>query len=308
MKLFGNDLQVDGKLVRIARLKAEKYDFVDDPKAAVEALRKLGRRIDIFTFVQKLPDTAPKYGYRLEWDNLAALPLSSYDHWWTKQINGKTRNMVRRAEKLGIAVREVTFDDSLVQGISSIYNESATRQGKAFWHYGKSLDAVRAENGTFADRSVFIGAFLDDSLIGFAKLVSDTDGTQAGLMQILSMIQHRDKAPTNALIAQAVRSCADRGLSHLIYSNFSYGNKHSDSLSDFKEHNGFLKVEVPRYYIPLTVAGRAALRMSLHHKLVDRIPEPLLVRLRSLRSGWNNRRLLATSERVPGSFAKESRS
>ena len=127
-------------------------------------------------------------------------------------------------------------------------------------------------------------------------------------MQILSMIQHRDKAPTNALIAQAVRSCADRGLSHLIYSNFSYGNKHSDSLSDFKEHNGFLKIEVPRYYIALTVAGRAALRMSLHHKLVDRIPEALLVRLRSLRSGWNNRRLQAANDRVPGSFAKESRS
>ena len=308
MKLFGNDLQVDGNLIRIARLKAEKYDFVDDPKAAVEVLRKLGRRIDIFTFVQKLPDTSPKFRYRLEWDNLAALPLSSYDHWWTKQVNGKTRNMVRRAEKLGIVVREVAFDDALVQGISAIYDESPTRQGKAFWHYGKGLDAVRAENGTFADRSVFIGAFLGDSLIGFAKLVSDTDRTQAGLMQILSMIQHRDKAPTNALIAQAVRSCADRGLSHLIYSNFSYGSKQNDSLSDFKEHNGFLRIEVPRYYVPLTLAGRAALRTGLHHALVDRIPEPLLVRLRSLRSAWHNRRVQVVSERLPGPFAKESRS
>jgi hypothetical protein len=306
LKLFGNDLQVDGNLIRIARLKAEKYDFVDDPKAAVESLRTLGRRIDIFTFFQKLPETAPKYGYQLEWDNLAALPLSSYDHWWTKQINGKTRNMVRRAEKLGMVVREVPFDDALVQGISAIYNESPTRQGKAFWHYGKGLDAVRAENGTFLDRSVFIGAFLGDSLIGFAKLVSDTDRTQAGLMQIVSMIQHRDKAPTNALIAQAVRSCADRGWSHLVYSNFSYGNKHSDSLSDFKEHNGFLKIDVPRYYVPLTLAGRAALRAGLHHRLVDRIPEPVLVHLRALRSAWNNRRVRTTNEGVPGPFAKES--
>ncbi len=60
LKLFGNDLHVDGTLVRIARLKAEKYDFVDDPKAAVESLRTLGRRIDIFTFFQKLPETAPR--------------------------------------------------------------------------------------------------------------------------------------------------------------------------------------------------------------------------------------------------------
>ena len=36
-------------------------------------------------------------------------------------------------------------------------------------------------------------------------------------MHILSMVSHRDKAPTNALIAQAVRSCADRSIPHLVY-------------------------------------------------------------------------------------------
>ena len=308
MKLFGNDLQVDGRLMRIAHLRAEKYDFIDDPEAAVEALRKVGTRVDVFTFVQKLPDVLPRYKYLMEWDNLAAVPLTSYDHWWTKQVNNKTRNMVRRAEKLGVTAREVPFDDALVRGISAIYNESPTRQGKPFWHYGKSLEEVRDGNGTYLDRSVFVGAFLGESLIGFAKLVSDEARTLGGLMQIVSMVQHRDKAPTNALIAQAVRSCADRGLSHLVYSNFSYGNKHSDSLSDFKEHNGFLKIEVPRYYIPLTRAGRVALRAGLHHKLVDRIPEPLLVHLRRLRSAWNNRRAQAMHERVPGFVAKESRS
>ena len=47
-------------------------------------------------------------------------------------------------------------------------------------------------------------------VIGFAKLVPDEDHQQAALMQILSMVSHRDKSPTNALIAQAVRSCAER--------------------------------------------------------------------------------------------------
>jgi hypothetical protein len=36
-------------------------------------------------------------------------------------------------------------------------------------------------------------------------------------MHILSMIRHREKAPTNALIAQAVRSCAERGIPYLWY-------------------------------------------------------------------------------------------
>ena len=98
-----------------------------------------------------------------------------------------------------MVVREVPFDDAFVRGISAIYNESPIRQGKPFWHYGKDFEAVRRMNGTFMDRSIFIGAFFQDSLIGFVKLVSDEDRGQAGLMQIVSMIQHRDKAPTNAL-------------------------------------------------------------------------------------------------------------
>jgi hypothetical protein len=109
-------------------------------------------------------------------------------------------------------------------------------------------------------------------------------------MQIVSMIRHRDKAPTNALIAQTVRSCAERGISHLWYANFSYGKKQRDSLADFKLHNGFQKVKLPRYYIPLTVVGRIALSLGLHHKAADWIPEPLAARYRKIRSLWYARR------------------
>ena len=115
-------------------------------------------------------------------------------------------------------------------------------------------------------------------------------------MQILSMIRHRDKAPTNALIAQAVRSCAERGIPVLVYANFAYGNKERDSLSDFKQHNGFQRIDVPRYYVPLTLAGRAALRLGLHRDGVDQIPEPVLVHLRKMRSVWHTGRLLGARE------------
>ena len=193
-----------------------------------------------------------------------------------------------------MVVREVPFDDALVRGISAIYNESPVRQGKPFWHYRKDLEAVRRMNGTFLDRSIFIGAFFQDNLIGFVKLVSDEDRGQAGLMQIVSMIQHRDKAPTNALIAQAVRSCAERGISYLWYANFSYGKKQRDSLADFKRHNGFQKVDVPRYYVPLTVAGRMALRLGLQHGINDWIPEPVAARYRKIRSFWYAKRFPAS--------------
>ena len=68
-----------------------------------------------------------------------------------------------------------------------------------------------------------------------------------------------------------------RGIPILWYANFSYGKKQQDIfLADFKRHNGFLKVDVPRYYVPLTmVGGRMALRRVLHHGTIDWIPEPV---------------------------------
>lgn len=291
MNVCGRDIRIEGRLVRVARLADEWYDFLDDPEAAIDDARHTGARIDLFTFTQHLPELRPKYAYPLEWDNVAALPVSSFDHWWAHQINEKTRNMLRKAEKKGVVVREVPLDDALVQGISAIYNESALRQGKPFWHFGKDLDTVRRMNATFMDRSVFLGAFLGAELIGYVKLVSDDGGRQAGLMQILSMIEHRDKAPTNALIAHAVRACADRNIPYLVYSNFSYGKKQRDGLSDFKRHNGFQRVDLPRYYVPVTLLGRLAMRLGLHHGWADHIPEPLLAELRKLRSFWYARSL-----------------
>jgi hypothetical protein len=290
MEICDREIRTRGRLIRIAFVDGEGYQFLEDPEEALRSLRETGVRTDLFTFIQRLSDTSPKYCYPMEWDNMAALPISTFDDWMKHKIDFKVRNKVRKAQKNGVAVREVPFDDSLVRGIHAIYNESPIRQGKRFWHYGKDLEAVRKMNGTFFDRSIFIGAFFQDNLIGFVKLVANEDWGQAGLMQIVSMVQHRDKAPTNALIAQAVRSCAERGIPYLWYANFSYGKKQSDSLADFKRHNGFQKVDLPRYYVPLTVAGRMALRLGLHHTHADLIPEPVAATYRRIRSWWYTRR------------------
>ena len=118
-------------------------------------------------------------------------------------------------------------------------DDCPVRQGRPFEHYGKDIEAVRSELATFPDSSIFIGAYFENNLIGFIKMTYDETLTQANMMNIVSMIKHRDKAPTNALIAQAVRSCADRRIKNLVYQSFSYGKKQGDSLSNFKEINGF---------------------------------------------------------------------
>jgi len=291
MKACGKEITVSGKVVHIARLDAEKYIFVDDPESIIDALRASQQRIDLFTFLQRVNETLPKYPYPMERDNFAVLSISTFDHWWTKQVDAKTRNMVRKAEKKSVILRDVCLDDSLAHGIWRIYNESSVRQGRLFPHYGKDQNAVYREAATYLERSQFIGAFLDDELIGFIKLVWDESRTQVGLMNIMSLIQHRDKAPNNALLAAAVRFCVSRRISSLVYANFSYGKKQGDSLSVFKHNNGFRQVDVPRYYIPLTRRGVLALRLGLHHRFVDRLPESVAAKLRAYREAWYNRRL-----------------
>lgn len=296
MKIDGKDIKIQGRFVRIARLDGDKYTFPDDPELMVNELRNSGSRIDLFTFLQRLPETTPRYAYPMEWDNLAVLPVSTFDHWWTKQIRSFPRNRARQAEKKGVVLREVAVDETLFKGIVEIYNECPIRQGKRFPYYGMSLDSARKYASTFLDRSIYIGAFLEDSMIGFIKLVTDETRTQACLVHILSMVRHKDKAPTNALIAAAVRCCADRGIPYLVYEHFSYGKKQEDSLSHFKEVNGFQRIDLPRYYVPLTSIGRAAFRFGMHHRFVDRLPESLTSKLRDLRRAWHGRASQSSAE------------
>jgi len=296
MIICGTDIKIRGRLVRIAHPELDKYEPLANPMAMLDHLRNCDTPIDLFTFMQHVPDTAPKYNFPMEWDNLAVLPVSTFENWWNRQISSYPRNRARQAEKKGVIIREVRFDNALAEGMWDVYNESPVRQGRRNVHYGKDVQRVYKEEATFLERSIFIGAFLGGKLIGFVKLVTDNNGTRANMMNIVAMVKHRDKAVTNALVAQSVRSCAERGIRYLAYQNFTYGNKRPDSLSHFKEVNGFKRIDLPRYYIPFTPLGRIALRLGFHHRLLDRLPEPLANKLREIRCAWYNRKLQAVTE------------
>jgi len=290
MEICGKDVRISGRLIRIAHLDGEGYQFFDDPLTAIENLRDCGERVDIFTFVQRISETTAKYDFPMEWDNFAALSVTTFEHWMGKQVSSRVRGVVRKSSKEGVVTKEVPLDEPLLLGISAIYNECPIRQGRRFPHYGVDFESLRKMKSTYLDQSIFIGAYFQDELIGFIKLVMDEARTQAGTMHILSMMRHRDKAPTNALIAQAVRSCAAREIPILWYVKYCYGKKRDDSLAEFKRRNGFQKVEVPRYYVPLSTVGRAALRLGLHHRMVDMVPEPIAATYRALRTRWFARR------------------
>src|SRR5438552_2278728 len=106
MNVLDTEIVVDGRLVRIAKLRNEEFDYVKDPAAFLEALKACPEaKASIFTFLQEQHETEPKYPYYLEAHSISGLPVSSYDHWLSRQIDSKTRNMIRKAPKTGVALR-----------------------------------------------------------------------------------------------------------------------------------------------------------------------------------------------------------
>ena len=61
MTICGKDLKIQGRVIRIARLEADGYLFLDDPETALSELRRHRWGIDLFTFMQNLPRTTPEY-------------------------------------------------------------------------------------------------------------------------------------------------------------------------------------------------------------------------------------------------------
>jgi hypothetical protein len=271
-------------LIRVASLRDELCDEgVDDPEEMIRQLKQQAKA-DIFNFRQQLPCTDRLFPYPSEVDNLAVLDITSYDHWWNTEIRNDARRMVRKASKAGVDIREVPFDDELVAGIKGIWDESRFRQGRPYYHYNKPFNAVKRENSTFMERSQFIGAFYKGELIGFNKVFYT--GCRADHIEIISKIAHRDKSPTNALLAKSIELAAARGTPHMTYAKFTYGKKGDDSLTDFKQRNGFRMVEIPRYFVPLTSAGSLALKMGLHKGFKEALPASVLRGVSKARTAW----------------------
>jgi hypothetical protein len=277
VKINGQTYLVTGGLVRIMRLEDDWYEDVNDPSSVIAALRSSDVRPDIFSFWQRLPDVEPQYRYYREWESIAVLPIKSFDHWWNKQIKDKTRNMVRKSKKAGIEVRDASYDDAFVQGMTDIFNETPVRQGRKFWHYGKDFKTIKQQFSQFLFREELIGAYYGGELVGFAMLANA--GKYGVLGQIISKIEHRDKAINNGLIAKAIEKCETKQLPYLVY---AYWNE--NSLSDFKRHCGFEHIKLPRYFVPLTRRGKLALKLGVHRDWKEAVPRQIKDPLKKLRS------------------------
>jgi hypothetical protein len=286
-KICGRTVVTTGKWIHTAEVKDEAVVegvLIEDPAAFITKLKQSELQADAFTFAQRPPETTPKHDYHWEWDNWAAIPTTCFKHWW-ENLPQVSRKNVRRAARRGVVVKVIPCDDDLVKGVHKIYNSIRVRDGRLFWHYGEDIDRVRQGLATYLDRSDFIGAYLGKELIGFLKMVY-VDHV-ATIFHIISMDEHYDKRPQNALIAKAAEVCEQKHISHLIYGKFIYGNKRRSSLVEFKRRNGFQQVNFPRYYIPLTLLGELFVRLRLYRGFSGLLPEPVLYVLLGCRSWYH---------------------
>ncbi len=249
-------------------------DFQEYEKNAAPSQRLLeklaDRNVDLYSFPDRgwcCPIKDSQSSWVKEPDNISLLTLNSYEEWW-QSIGKKTRNMVRKAEKSGVIIQTVQPDDKLAEGIYKIYNETPIRQGRAFTHFGASLETIKG--GMYESTSnTFIGAYLDGKLLGFIQLLH---GDHVSIVSnILSLQAHWDKALNNALLAKAVEVCSVKGERYLMYGRI--GNH--PSLDKFKENSGFVKFAINRYWVPITSKGRLAIRLGLQKSAKDTLPDAI---------------------------------
>src|SRR6185295_4257557 len=91
-----------GRCLKMATLQDEELHVVRDPIALAAKLKASPLKADVFTFAQTVPDVTPHYPYRVEWDNFAVVPITTYSEWWEKRASYDVRKAVKKAQRLGI--------------------------------------------------------------------------------------------------------------------------------------------------------------------------------------------------------------
>jgi hypothetical protein len=281
--ILGKEISVAGVICRIAKLRHEWCDFLNDPPKAIDEMRKTGLKADLFTFVHDMGDKPLfDYSYHRQNATLAVLPVTTYDEWWD-DVGYKTRNKLRKGLKSGVELRVVQLDDDFARGVQAIYNETPVKQGRKFYHYGKKASEIKEELSSFPNQSTLVGAYFQGELVGFMKLFQGNNVLRT--VHIIASVRHRDKNVMDILIAKGVELCSERKIQNLQYGSWTDGG-----IGTFRIKHGFERVEVPRYFASLSVRGNLMLRMKLHQPVRERLPENWIAPVMALRTKWNSLR------------------
>jgi hypothetical protein len=272
------EISVAGRILKIAKLRHEWFEFLDAPEKFIEEMRR-APVADIFTFLQETHVARPPLPFYKETVSASVLTFTTYDAWW-KNLHFKVRNKARKAQKTGVALRFVKLDDDdFVRGVESIYNESPVRQGRPFWHYGKNFATIKNDLSSFPECTFFVGAYHQNELIGFMKLFQGENILRT--VHIISKLAHRDKNVMDALIARAVEIGGEKKIAHLHYGDWAHRG-----LGIFRGKFGFEQHDCPRYFVALTTKGKFALNGNFHRTFKERLPQSWIDRYADAREKW----------------------
>jgi hypothetical protein len=278
MLIGKTEISVSGRILKIAKLRHEWFEYLDDPKAFITEIKKAGAA-DILTFLQEAHIDRPELKFQSEPASASVLTFKSFDDWW-KNLNFKARNKARKAQKCGVDLRPAKLDDDFIRGVEVIYNESPIRQGRKFTHYGKNFATIKNDLSSFPECTFFIGAYHEDRLIGFMKLFEGDRILRT--VHILATFADRDKNVMDALIAKAVEMASQKNILHLHYGDWAHRG-----LGAFRLKFGFEQHDCPRYYVPLNWRGDLALKAGLQRPWRERIPQDWKDRLAGAKNKWN---------------------
>jgi hypothetical protein len=187
------------------------------------------------------------------------LPLSTNEEENWRALRAKTRNMVRKSQKLGVMV------EADLGGLEAFYEIYADRMlGLGVPIYGLSL--LRSIIEGFPGKVDLLVARLDGEIIGGLFLIY---GRETGAYPFqATKTRQLDTAATQFLIWEAARRCAQRGLSRLDMGKSSPGS----SVHKSKVNFGGVAEDVFHYTIaPTALSDCKALSISGKAPLLRRV-------------------------------------
>src|ERR1700744_4988131 len=115
MLIGKTEISVSGRFLKIAKLRHEWFEYLDDPVAFIQEAKR-AKVADVLTFLQEAHVERPQFSFQKQVASASVLPFKSYEEWW-KNLNFKARNKARKAQKSGVELRPAKLDDEFVRGV-----------------------------------------------------------------------------------------------------------------------------------------------------------------------------------------------
>src|ERR1700743_2865005 len=82
MLIHDKEISINGKIFRIARLRHEWFEFLDEPALFAEKMKETKSPADVVPFLQEAHVSRPKFPFHCETVSASVLTTKNFDDWW----------------------------------------------------------------------------------------------------------------------------------------------------------------------------------------------------------------------------------